>query len=237
MLEEDIAASKSKLADAITTREKQVTEYRETNKAKTEDIESSSEASAELCATIDVLIVPRNTRHTMMLNRTMKVSYEYVPQYVSQGDEALGVLKQPLEEMSSDIVAAEAAELEYKKTFDEVSDAKNEEIAANTQQYEEKILEAQETNISSDRNTAEVARKQESLGEQFACSDAQTMYDVRHAERLAEDQTLAETIEILKEDQTDAVWELTLIRRSASLALNLSQRARQQLRREQVSLI
>ena len=240
MLEEDIAASKSKLSDATTTREKQLTEYREANKAKTEDIESSSEASAELCATttqIDVLIAPRNTRHTMMLNRTMKVSCEYVPQYVSQGGEALGVLKQPLEEMSSDIVAAEAAELEYKETFDEVSDAKNEEIVANTQQYKEKILEAQETKISSDRNTAELARNQESLGEQFACSDAQTTYDVRHAERLAEDQTLAETIEILKEDQTDAVWELTLIRRSASLALNLSQRARKQLRREQVSLM
>ena len=71
----------------------------------------------------------------------------------------------------------------------------------------------------------------------FACSDAQTTCDVRHAERLAEDQTFAETIEILKEDQTDAVWELTLTRRSASLALNLSQRARKQLRREQVSLM
>ena len=34
MLEEDIAASKSKLSDATTTREKQLTEYRETNKAK-----------------------------------------------------------------------------------------------------------------------------------------------------------------------------------------------------------
>ena len=87
MLEEDIAASKSKLSNATTTREKQLTEYREANKAKTEDIESSSEASAELCATttqIDVLIAPRNTRHTMMLNCTMKVSCEYVPQYVSQ---------------------------------------------------------------------------------------------------------------------------------------------------------
>ena len=77
--------------------------------------------------------------------------------------------------------------MEYKKTFDEVSDAKNEEIAANTQQYE-KILEAQETNISSDRNTAELASIKESLGEQFACSDAQTTYDVRHAERLVENQ-------------------------------------------------
>ena len=71
-----------------------------------------------------------------------------------------------------------------------------------------------------------MASIKESLGEQFACSGAQKTYDVRHAERLAKDQTLAETIEILKEDQTDAVWELTLIRRSANLALNLSQRAK-----------
>ena len=38
-----------------------------------------------------------------MLNRAMKVSCEYVPQYVSQSGEALGVLKQLLEEMSSDM--------------------------------------------------------------------------------------------------------------------------------------
>ena len=57
-----------------------------------------------------------------MLNRAMKVSCEYVPQCVSQSGEALGVLKQLLEEMSSDIVAAEGAELEHKKTVDELSD-------------------------------------------------------------------------------------------------------------------
>ena len=63
----------------------------------------------------DVLIAPRN-------NRTMKVSCEYVPQYVSQSGEALGVLKQLVEEMSSDIVATEDAELEHKKTVDDLSD-------------------------------------------------------------------------------------------------------------------
>ena len=52
----------------------------------------------------------------------MKVSCEYVPQYISQSGEALGVLKQLLEEMSSDIVAAEAAEFEHKKTVDELID-------------------------------------------------------------------------------------------------------------------
>ena len=57
-----------------------------------------------------------------MFNRAMKVSCEYVPQCVSQSGEALGVVKQLLEEMSSDIVAAEGAELEHKKTVDELSD-------------------------------------------------------------------------------------------------------------------
>ena len=45
--------------------------------------------------------------------------------------------------MNSDIADAEATELEHKKTFDELSDAKNEEIAASTQQHKEKSLEAQ----------------------------------------------------------------------------------------------
>ena len=77
------------------------------------------------------------------------------------------------------------------------------------QQHKETAQETtQETKLSSDRNTAELERTQESLGEQEAflanlnatCSDAQTTYDARHAERLAEIQTIAETIEILVED-------------------------------------
>ena len=52
---------------------------------------------------------------------------------------------------------------------DELSDAKNEEIAAsNQQQHKEKSLEAQETKLSSDRNAAKFARTQESFGEQEA---------------------------------------------------------------------
>ena len=89
---------------------------------------------------------------------------EYFPQYASQSGEVLDVLKQLLEEMNSDIAASEVAELEHKKTFDELSVAKNEEIAASTQQHKEKSLEAQETKqeikLSIDRNTAELERTQ-----------------------------------------------------------------------------
>ena len=70
--------------------------------------------------------------------------------------------------MNSDIVAAEAAKLEHKNTFHELSDTKNEEIAASTQQLKEKSLEEHETKLSSDRNTAELERTQGSLGEQEA---------------------------------------------------------------------
>ena len=55
--------------------------------------------------------------------------------FASQSGEALDVLKQLLEEMNSGIVAAEAAELEHKKAFDELSAEKNEEIAARPQQH------------------------------------------------------------------------------------------------------
>ena len=58
-----------------------------------------------------------------------------------------------------------------------------------------------------------MARTQESLGEQEASranlNAIETTRDVSHAERLDETQTIAETIEILKEDQTDAVWNFT----------------------------
>ena len=40
-------------------------------------------------------------------------------------------IQQLLEEMNSDITASEATELDHKKTFEELSDTKNEEIAAN----------------------------------------------------------------------------------------------------------
>ena len=45
----------------------------------------------------------------------------------------LDVLKQLLEEMNSDFAAVEATELEHKKTFDDLNDAKNEKIAASNQ--------------------------------------------------------------------------------------------------------
>ena len=80
----------------------------------------------------------KTSQEQNVLNRAMKVSCEYVPQYFSQSGEALGVLKQLLEETSSDIVAAEAAELEYKKTFDELSDTKNEKITARIHQHNER---------------------------------------------------------------------------------------------------
>ena len=87
---------------------------------------------------------------------------------------------------------------------DELSDAKNEEIAAsNQQQHKEKSLEAQETKLSSDRNTAKFARTQESFGEQEASlanlNAAEATCDVSPAEQLVETQRIAETIEILAE--------------------------------------
>ena len=41
-------------------------------------------------------------------------------------------IQQLPEEMNSDITASEATELDHKKTFEELSDTKNEEIAANS---------------------------------------------------------------------------------------------------------
>ena len=59
------------------------------------------DASAEFCATTtqsDVLIAPRN-------NRAMKVSCEYVPQYISQsGKVLLQDIQQLADEMNRDIV-------------------------------------------------------------------------------------------------------------------------------------
>ena len=84
--------------------------------------------------------------------RCYRGTSEYFSQYASQsGEVLLQDIQQLLEEMNSDITASEATELEHKKTFEELSDTKNEEIAANIQQHKEKSLEAQETKLSHDR--------------------------------------------------------------------------------------
>ena len=70
--------------------------------------------------------------------------------------------------MNINIAAAEATELEHKKTFDELSDTKIEEIAASNQQHKETSFKEQETKLSNDRNTTELKRTQESVGDQEA---------------------------------------------------------------------
>ena len=105
------------------------------------------------------------------------------------------VLKQFLVEMNSNIAASEAAELEHKKTFDELSDEKNELIAASNQQHKWKSLEEQATKLSNDRNTTELERTQESHGEQEAFLPNLGQLDI------CEIQTIAESIETLHENE------------------------------------
>ena len=90
-------------------------------------------------------------------------------------------LQQLLEEMNSDITASEATELDHKKTFEELSDTKKEEIVASTQ-------EAQETKLSNDRKNWKGPRS--------------TLMNSRHFLRIStqldisEIQTTADSIEI-----------------------------------------
>ena len=68
--------------------------------------------------------------------------------------------------MNINIAVAEATKLEHKKTFDELSDTKIEEIAASHQQQKEKNLKEQEMKVSDDRNATELKRTQESVCDQ-----------------------------------------------------------------------
>ena len=148
----------SKFSGATAIGGKQLVEYREANKAITEDIENSvlSQLKASFLSfqgTPD--ISSWTSQEQNVLNRAMKVSSsfvqsrgisKYVLQYASQSGEVLSILKQFLEEMNSDIAAVEAAELEHKKAFDELSDAKNEEIAASTQHTRRKASRSRRRN-------------------------------------------------------------------------------------------
>ena len=179
---------------------------------------SSDFENSMLFATQSVVpIVPRNTREVhedvvhedfsrekcseprdecVVIFRT--VPSEYFPQYVSQSGEVPNVLKQFLVEMNINIAAAEATELEHKKTFDELSGTKIEEIAASNQQHKEKRLKEQETKLSNDRNTTELKRTQESVGDQEAFLANLGQLDI------CEMQKIAETIETLHEYEDHA---------------------------------
>ena len=139
----------------------------------------------------------------IVLNCAIEVSSSFVQsrgtsEYASVNGEVLDVLKQLLEEMNSDIAAVEAPELEHKKTFDELSDAKNEDIAASSRRHKEKSLEERKTTLSNDRNTAEMEMTQESLGEQEALLANLGQLDI------CEIQIIAEIIEILHENENQA---------------------------------
>ena len=124
---------------------------------------------------------------------------EYFPQYASQsGEVLLQDIQQFLVEMNSDIADAEATDLEHKKTFDELSDTKIEEIAASNQQHKETSLKEQETKLSNDRNTTELKRTQESVGDQEAFLANLGQLDN------CEMQKIAETVETLHENEDQA---------------------------------
>ena len=123
---------------------------------------------------------------------------EYFPQYASQSGEVLGVLKQFLVEMNSDIEDAESTELEHKKTFDELSGTKIEEIAASYQQHKETSFKEQETKLSKDRHTTELKRTQESVGDQEAFLANLGQLDI------CEIQTISESIETIQGNEDQA---------------------------------
>ena len=88
--------------------------------------------------------------------------------------------------------------MEYRKTFDELSDTKIEEIAASNQQHKKKSLKEQETKLSNDRNATELKRTQESVGDQEAFLANLGQLDI------CEMQKIAETIETLHENEDQA---------------------------------
>ena len=122
----------------------------------------------------------------MNVSSSFQGTSEYFPYYASQSGEVLGIMKQFLVEMNSDIADTEATELEHKKTFDELGDTKIEEIAASYQQHKETSLKEQETKLSNDRNATELKRTQESVGDQEAFLANLGQLDICEIQKIAE---------------------------------------------------
>ena len=102
-------------------------------------------------------------------------------------------------EMNINIAVAEATELEHKKTFDELSDTKIEEIAASNQQHKNKSLSRRRR-----RNSRTIVTRQKLKRTQESVGDQETFLSNLGQLDICEMQKIVETVETLheNEDQT-----------------------------------
>mmetsp|Transcript_78250 Transcript_78250/g.162498 ORF Transcript_78250/g.162498 Transcript_78250/m.162498 type:complete len:732 (+) Transcript_78250:148-2343(+) len=170
----------------------------------------------------------------------------YYPAYTSQSGEIFGVLKQLEEEMSGDLSSAQKLETERKAAFAELREAKTAQIREG-----EKLEEQKEDELATTDNT--LAESKEDLEEEekvlaenqeflknleSTCSTAESDFDKRKEARLEEMKAVAETIQILQEDEArDAMSSTYATEASFFLQLSSASNKEQQQQRRAAALL
>jgi len=157
----------------------------------------------------------------------------YYPSYTAQSGEIVGILKQLKDEMEADLSEAQKQEASRAEEFDVLRKAKTAEIEAG-----EKMEEQKEDELAKTAN--DLAEAKEDLGQEKAllaenqaflknmketCANADKNWEQRKKARQAEMEAVAETIEILAEDEAKdaAAGTYSFVQRSSSRLAERSQ--------------
>jgi len=173
----------------------------------------------------DAAVVRKALKSAAVFAQAHHTSF-YYPSYSAQSGEIVGILKQLQEEMQADLGEAQKAEAARSEAFEELRSAKTMEIEAG-----EKMEEQKEDELATTANA--LAEAKEDLGQEKAllaenqaflknmketCAEADENWERRKKARRMEMEAVAETIEILTEDEAKdaAAGTYSLVQLSSS---------------------
>jgi chaperonin cofactor prefoldin len=142
---------------------------------------------------------------------------EYYPSYAARSGEIMGVLKQLKEEMEGDLGDAQKTENERAAAFAELRAAKTQEIEAGEKMAEQKEDELAQAQNDLAEAKEDLGQTQDALSEEQkfmmnlkkTCAEADANFNTRKKTRLSEMQAVAETIQILTQDEARDAMEGT----------------------------
>jgi hypothetical protein len=148
--------------------------------------------------------------------------------YAPQGGEITGILKEMKDTMEKELATATSEEQAGIQNFQDISDAKGKEIAANSQAIEEKTVRLGDTGVKIETLKEDLSDTQKSLidDKKFLadldtnCQTREAEFDVVKKTRADELVALADTIKILNDDDALDLFKKTLPGSSSSLIQN-----------------
>jgi len=139
----------------------------------------------------------------------MQAHQGYYPAYNSQSGEIFGILRQLKEQMEGELSESQKLEQERAAAFAELRSAKEAELANGYKMSEQKEDEKAQTDNDLAEAKEDLGQEKAILGEDQlflnnlgeTCAEASKNFDARKQQRLLEMQAVAETINILQQDE------------------------------------